>query len=286
MAFFSTLPSLSDSGYGPLFHILDDYDYDYDEPSYPIYPVRQLYRRANPNSNNNRGTATNNAVTHTANGANGHPDAHQTSATPSKTGNKATAAPATRSAMPAASFIRSFAPRFDVRETKDAYLLDGELPGLKQSDVDMEFTDAHTLVVKGMVKRHYDVVSPSEKEKEHHEDDDAASVKSSGSNSSHQATVEDADDEEDELCKNKNKKAEKKSTVATSKPAQQAQAQAPMWKYWASERAIGSFHRTFNFPGRVNQDEVKASLRDGILSVVVPKEAEKKTAKKIFISSE
>lgn len=41
--------------------------------------------------------------------------------------------------------------------------------------------------------------------------------------------------------------------------------------YWLSERSVGEFHRTFAFPGYVDQDEVKASLKDGILSLVVPK---------------
>lgn len=48
--------------------------------------------------------------------------------------------------------VRSFAPRFDVRETKDAYHLEGELPGIDQKDIDIEFTDPHTLVVKGKVR--------------------------------------------------------------------------------------------------------------------------------------
>jgi HSP20 family molecular chaperone IbpA len=40
--------------------------------------------------------------------------------------------------------------------------------------------------------------------------------------------------------------------------------------------------RTFKFPGRVNQDAVKASLKNGVLSVTVPK-APAVVAKKIAI---
>lgn len=50
---------------------------------------------------------------------------------------------------------RSFHPRFDIRETNDAYFLDGELPGIEQKDIDLEFTDPHTLVVKGATQREY-----------------------------------------------------------------------------------------------------------------------------------
>lgn len=42
-------------------------------------------------------------------------------------------------------------------------------------------------------------------------------------------------------------------------------------KYWLSERSIGEFSRTFAFPSHVDQDSVSASFQDGILSIVVPK---------------
>lgn len=44
---------------------------------------------------------------------------------------------------------RAYAPTFDMRESKDTYQLEGELPGVKQSDVDIEYVDAHTIVIKG-----------------------------------------------------------------------------------------------------------------------------------------
>ena len=45
----------------------------------------------------------------------------------------------------------------------------------------------------------------------------------------------------------------------------------PSFKYWVNERSVGEFERIFTFPGRVDQEAVKASLKNGILSVVVPK---------------
>lgn len=42
-------------------------------------------------------------------------------------------------------------------------------------------------------------------------------------------------------------------------------------RYWLSERSVGEFHRNFAFPGYVDQDKVKVSLKDGILSLAVPK---------------
>ncbi len=109
--------------------------------------------------------------------------------------------------------LRSFAPRFDVREGPEAYHLDGELPGIAQKDITIEFTDPQTLVVKGRVERDYtapQTETADEQQQQHH-------------------------------------------------------------RYWSTERSIGEFQRTFSFPTHVDQNAVKASLKNGILSVVVPK---------------
>jgi HSP20 family molecular chaperone IbpA len=42
-------------------------------------------------------------------------------------------------------------------------------------------------------------------------------------------------------------------------------------KYWVSERSVGEFARTISFPKQVDQENVKAGLKNGILSIIVPK---------------
>ncbi|KAE8382344.1 HSP20-like chaperone [Aspergillus bertholletiae] len=49
--------------------------------------------------------------------------------------------------------LRAYAPTFDMRELKDSYQLEGELPGVKQSDVEIEYVDAHTITIKGHTER-------------------------------------------------------------------------------------------------------------------------------------
>lgn len=51
----------------------------------------------------------------------------------------------------------------------------------------------------------------------------------------------------------------------------------------ASERSVGNFWRTFNFPTPVDPDHTQAHLKDGVLSLEVPKSIRKETSKKVVI---
>ena len=152
---------------------------------------------------------------------------------------------------------QTFSPRFDVREANDTYLLDGEVPGISQSDIEIEFLDSNTLVVKGHGRRDYENVQVPRTAKS---SDQATSPKS------YQPTVE-AEDDEGNIS----------SAIASAKSP------TPKKKYWVSERQVGRFHRTFTFPARVDQDGVKANLKNGILSIIIPK-APVDTPKKIRIA--
>lgn len=57
---------------------------------------------------------------------------------------------------PSSASRRTFSPNFDVHETENCYILEGELPGLQNKDeLHLEFTDPRTLVVRGHVDRSY-----------------------------------------------------------------------------------------------------------------------------------
>ncbi|OQE74281.1 hypothetical protein PENNAL_c0081G01923 [Penicillium nalgiovense] len=149
----------------------------------------------------------------------------------------------------------SFAPAFDVREFTNAYHLDGELPGVDQSNIEIEFTDPHTLVIKGHTDREYN---------NSNNDNNANSSRSSSPAGWHQATVED----EDAASTSSADTAASKTTSASH--TEKTETDKP--HFWAKERSIGDFQRTFSFTARVDQDSVRASLKNGVLSVVVPKE--------------
>lgn len=151
---------------------------------------------------------------------------------------------------------RGFSPRFDVRELPDGYELYGELPGIDHKDVEIEFTDAQTLVVRGHIERAY--TPPGQQDESQKTEGAGTEEESEAKKSTTQGTDQD-----------QNKQVQKK-------PQDQA-------KYLTSERRVGEFSRTFNFPERVDQDGVKASMKNGILNIWVPK-AKKSESRKIQVS--
>jgi len=192
------------------------------------------------------------------------------------------ASPANASHNRGPSNTRAFTPNFDVLETKDAYILEGELAGLSDKRaVDIEFTDHQTLLVKGKIEKASPTTSaaPSEAKQitpvEHHEEQPRPKTPP-------KPTVEDDIDEDDDG----------KSTILTptstivSHPEEKKQEQQPQpqkkkdqTRYWVSERTIGSFQRTFSFPGLIDQEKVTAKLENGILTIVVPKRQKLPTRK-------
>jgi len=165
--------------------------------------------------------------------------------------------------------LKSFTPKFDVREVSNAYELHGELPGIDQKDIEIEFTDENSLVIRGHIESSYSSKSPDAGE--------AAAGSETDHHKAHQPSVEDdkTDTEAATQTVTKHSSAAGENSQVAKKPAD--------GNYWISERSVGQFSRTFNFPTRVNQEEVKASMKNGILSIVVPK-AKKVETRKITIS--
>jgi len=171
---------------------------------------------------------------------------------------------------------RSFQPKFDVKETKDSYELHGELPGIEQKHVSVEWTDGSTLSISGRLESHAESGTPP-----------AAAIADAPAAESSTAT-ESADDKADNesessyvkpTVSDENEDGETSTvageanalTPATTNAGEATKSAEPTAKYWVSERSVGAFHRSFSFPARVDHEAVKASLKNGILSIVVPK---------------
>jgi HSP20 family molecular chaperone IbpA len=170
--------------------------------------------------------------------------------------------------------LRSFHPKFDVRETENTYELHGELAGLDRENVNIEFPEPQTLVVRGRIERSYSAGTPPAGYIEAGNAQVSGAIEAGEHNNhhqSHQATVEDDETE------NNNK-----AVTKTNAEKEVEKPKTPAEKYWVSERSIGEFSRTFNFPTRVEQDSVTASLNNGLLTVVVPK-AKKHETRRVTI---
>jgi HSP20 family protein len=97
-----------------------------------------------------------------------------------------------------------FVPDFEVRETKDAYVFHADVPGFKESDLEVNVT-GNRLMISG------------------------------------RREAEDAEEGD---------------------------------TYYLAERTYGAFTRTFTLPQGIKADQVRADLKDGVLTVQVPKSSE------------
>ncbi|KAK4121199.1 HSP20-like chaperone [Parathielavia appendiculata] len=163
------------------------------------------------------------------------------------------------SALGSTTGVTAFSPKFDVAEHDNEYLLQGELPGVAPENVEIEFTDEQTLVVRGHSERKHTEGDPAlleaPREAKRIEGAEGSSSSTSNGNQEFQQQSQPAASEEG----------------TKSKP-----------RYWLSERSYGEFSRVFTFPATVDQDNVRAKFKDGILEITVPK-AVKKTGKRITI---
>lgn len=169
---------------------------------------------------------------------------------------------------------RIYRARFDVRENGAGYEVEGELPGFEQENISIEVTDEYTLKVSGEQTPKKTEAQATEAltekmesttlaQQDHHSDTE--------SHKSYQPTVE--DDFEDlgaETSSTVSATVEPKSKEqAVETPTQQSQQleNQPL----LNERIYGSFERNFRFPDRIDASGVRASLRNGVLSISVPK---------------
>jgi len=161
----------------------------------------------------------------------------------------------------------TFAPKFDIKETKTGYELHGELPGIEQKDVEIEWSEDNVLSIHGRTEYNRsegDVPGEATEAQEHE------SEKGSDKHF-HKASVEDAADPAESSTAPATE-SEKTEVAKTSAPGEVA-AEKPASRYWITERSVGEFHRSFSFPTLVDQENVKASLKNGVLSVIIPKKA-------------
>ncbi|KAI7975301.1 hypothetical protein EIK77_007430 [Talaromyces pinophilus] len=174
----------------------------------------------------------------------------------------------------------TFAPRFDLKETAEAYQLDGEVPGIEKEALQLEFLDENTLQIKGRTERNSSSGNPSS---------DAEDVTMTGAGAEPEVTNNTTVDSASTQTPAETSATEGAET--TKAVAQTAETSSPVTtentgngRYWVTERSVGEFSRTFSFPVPIDQEAVKASLKNGVLSITVPKKVvEEPAARRITI---
>ena len=175
---------------------------------------------------------------------------------------------------------KTFTPKFDVKELSDSYELHGDLPGIEQKDIEIQFSDIQTITVTGRTERSYNSSTPPVIK------DGMTQRAIEGSDETKplvkgpKATVEDDTDDYPTKVNSRNINDDKNTKIVQSQGPK-----VPAAKYWVAERSVGEFSRSFTFPVRVDQEAVKASMKNGVLTIVVPK-AKKQEARKIKIDSD
>lgn len=152
-----------------------------------------------------------------------------------------------------------YSPRFDVKENPTNYELHGELPGIDQKEIDIEFADSSTLTIRGRTDRYYERDSRLP-------------------NQSLASAIA--------LSNPKTPDDTQKPVAAEQTPqemAQETEAQIRNGgKYWVAERVVGEFVRTFSFPVEIEIDEVRAGMKNGVLTIYAPK-ARARLGRKVVI---
>jgi len=162
----------------------------------------------------------------------------------------------------------SWQPKFDVRETGEAYELHGELPGINKKDVHIEFPEPQSMLIRGRTERTYTAGTPP-----------AGLIEGT----TRGGAITEGGEESKKAGEEEDKSASREAGSDAIEKEMPETKKSDKAKYWLSERSVGEFSRTFNFPTQVDQNSVTANFNDGILNILVPK-AKKQESKRIAIN--
>jgi HSP20 family molecular chaperone IbpA len=120
---------------------------------------------------------------------------------------------------------------------------------MRKDDIEIQFNDTQTMLIRRRIKRSYTPSTPPAGQVEGSSSGRAITEK--GEEHDRKAPTATVEDEDSEAA----------STVIAVDAAKYEQRSKDTAKYWVSERSIGEFSRSFNFPVHIDQGAVKASLR-------------------------
>lgn len=204
-------------------------------------------------------------------------------------------------------------PLFDIRETKEAYFLEGEFPGISdQKAIKLEWKGKRTLLVEATIpkldleaewgiklpkvttptdprSRNSSVGAPLDgaladlklhQAANGNHNESAITESPAASRAASRATSPQRPGPSPLLgVPHKDKKHRSSSffSIKSEKPEKKAPKESPGYHDWSSERHAGVYRRTFCFPEDVSAETLQARLNQGLLKVMVKKAEPAKT---------
>jgi len=146
----------------------------------------------------------------------------------------------------------------DMKESKHVYEVEAELPGVNKDDIHLECKDDRTLLLTGQFGT---ATKESTTEAVPEQESDQNDLVIEDSDGVIPTGVE----------KERRHKISKRMHDAVAKQENQQLAQNDQHRYWHSERMFGQFQRFITFPTPIQADKIKASYKNGLLSILLPK---------------
>ncbi len=130
---------------------------------------------------------------------------------------------------------KKFIPKVDIREAKESYIIDMELAGFSENDVEIELKD-----------RELSIFSKREK-----------------------------------TCCHKTEKTDTEENISEPEKEVAPKSDRPEFRWLVKERGFGTkrFYRSFKLPEDIDEENVSANFKNGLLTISVPKKSEVKTRK-------
>lgn len=159
-------------------------------------------------------------------------------------------------------------PRFDMYETSAAFVVEGELPGSRaRAHMTLEWMQPRTLLIQGTLDS-TGIFGPQPPE----DDREAGAAKPEATNGTEEISI--AEPTEEDVKKFKEVSEEDTNDIFATSGSEVTKGAV---RSWMSERCIGPYFRSFTFPSAVDEKSIKAVLRDGLLTVTIPKDADLET---------
>jgi HSP20 family molecular chaperone IbpA len=159
-----------------------------------------------------------------------------------------------------------YTPDFDLRETSDAYFLDGEFPGIQgRGAIHLQWMDGRTMRVQGTVhkldiKTEWGVTSVEERNEV---------FGPNGVGQREEMHGDQGDQGVQGASNGLNASSDGKAAPATAPNL--ALASATTARIWLNQRRAGLYIRNFSFPVPVNTEGIQVRLSQGLLRIFVPK---------------